>query len=175
MRWPIVAAAALLAAGQAGKPVRRQERLPHAAADSRNPLATFIRDRTLDVPNAFLHPPEALRFEQPASDSMFAPVAPHGGVFHRAGFQARNVLPAFAIHTCRTDDVMRSETLTIDVNRYPTIEPVHDIRFQRGWQRRESQANSGETRTDKSLIIVSLISSHGPQVEISAMTYPTGR
>jgi hypothetical protein len=47
MRWPIVAAAALLAAGQAGKPVRRQECLPHAATDSRNPLATFIRDRTL--------------------------------------------------------------------------------------------------------------------------------
>jgi hypothetical protein len=44
------------------------------------------------------------------------------------------VLPAFAILTCRTDDVMRSETLTIDVNHYPTIEPVHDIRFQRGWQ-----------------------------------------
>jgi hypothetical protein len=61
--------------------------------------------------------------------------SPRGGVFRGVGFQARNVLPAFAIHTCRTDAVMRSETLTIDVNHYPTIEPVHDIRFQRGWQR----------------------------------------
>jgi hypothetical protein len=31
----------------------------------------------------------------------------------RAGFQAQNVFPAFATHTYRTDDVMRSETLTI--------------------------------------------------------------
>jgi hypothetical protein len=61
---------------------------------------------------------------------MSAPVAPRGGVFRRrAGFQAQNVLPAFAIHTYRTDDVMRSETLTINVNHYPTIEPVHGIRF----------------------------------------------
>jgi len=62
---------------------------------------------------------------------MSAPVAPRGGVFCRAGFQAQNVLPAFATHTYCTDDVMRSQTLTIDVNHYPTIEPVHDIRFQR--------------------------------------------
>jgi hypothetical protein len=40
MGSPIAAAAALQAAGQAGKPVRRQECLPH-------PAATFIRDRTL--------------------------------------------------------------------------------------------------------------------------------
>jgi hypothetical protein len=29
------------------------------------------------------------------------------------------VLPAFAIHTYRTDDATHSETLTIDVNHYP--------------------------------------------------------
>jgi hypothetical protein len=45
------------------------------------------------------------------------------------------VLPAFAIHTRRTGDVMRAKTLIVDVNHYPTIEPVRDIRFQRGWQR----------------------------------------
>jgi hypothetical protein len=31
----------------------------------------------------------------------------------RAGFQAQNALPAFATYTYRTDDVMRSETLTV--------------------------------------------------------------
>jgi hypothetical protein len=46
--------------------------------------------------------------KQPASDSMSAPVAPRGGVFRCAGFQAQNVLPVFAIHTYRTDDVLRN-------------------------------------------------------------------
>jgi hypothetical protein len=45
-------------------------------------------------------------------------------------------LPTVAIHGCRTDDVMRSETLTIDVNHYLTIEP-------RGYQ----NAVSGRLRT----------------------------
>lgn len=40
---------------------------------------------------------------------MSARFAPRGGVFRRAGFQAQNVLPAFAIHTYRT------------VSRYPTM------------------------------------------------------
>lgn len=65
---------------------------------------------------------------------MSAPVAPRGGVFRRASFQTQNVLPAFAIHTYRTDDAMRSETLTIAVNHYPTIELAHHITFQSGWQ-----------------------------------------
>ena len=82
------------------------------------------------VPNAF---PSSgvVAFQAARVRFDVAPVAPRGGVFCRAGFQAQNVLPAFAIHTYRTDDVMRSQTLTIDVNHYPTIEPVHDIRFQR--------------------------------------------
>jgi pimeloyl-ACP methyl ester carboxylesterase len=53
------------------------------------------------------------------------------------------VLPAFAIHTCRTDDLMRSETLTINLNHYPAIEPVDDIRFQRGWQRTGAPSPAG--------------------------------
>jgi hypothetical protein len=78
---------------------------------------------------------------------MSAPVAPGGGVFRRAGFQARNVLPVFAIHTCRTihacrtDDVMRTETLTIDVNYYPTIEQSTISGSREAGNRRERQTD----------------------------------